>query len=253
MPDSLPAKAASTADPTPAVVSPTQIEADAATIYAYHRLSPITSARTLPKPADAIFVLCSLDTRVARYAAQLFLAGLAPWLIFSGNVGTLTQGRFTVSEAEHFASIAKEMGVPREKIMVEPRARNTGENVRFVYELLEGREMLNPDHPTDSGTVDVSAEDKSGEAWTASETIKRMILGALDGSMEFEVTSPPIAWADYPDAENPRELVISIMVGDLVRIREYPALGYQIEQEIPSQIWEAGMRLKAARFDRHLP
>ncbi len=29
------------------------------------------------------------------------------------------------------------------------------------------------------------------------------------------------------------------MVGDLQRIREYPKLGFQIEQEIPSDVWEA--------------
>lgn len=47
-----------------------EIDRDAELIYNYHRMSmPLT-------PASAIFCLCSLDTRVARRAAQLFLDGL---------------------------------------------------------------------------------------------------------------------------------------------------------------------------------
>jgi uncharacterized SAM-binding protein YcdF (DUF218 family) len=249
---------------------PAQIESDARTIYNYHRLS--SSNPSKPQPADAIFTLCSLDTRVARYAAQLFLSGLAPWLIFSGNVGALTAGRFAVAEAEHFAAIARDMGVPGERIIIEPKARNTGENVRFVHALLERRGLLGGSQSQAAkanGADNVLAQ----EADTKSERpITRMLLvqkpymerrtyatfakqwpGVDAGSMRFSVTSPPIAWEDYPDAENPRELVISIMVGDLVRIREYPKLGFQIEQDIPDEVWEAGMRLKGAGCNRHLP
>jgi hypothetical protein len=42
------------------------------------------------------------------------------------------------------------------------------------------------------------------------------------------------------------------MVGDLQRIRLYPARGFQIEQEIPDEIWAAGERLIALGFNRHL-
>lgn len=72
-------------------------------------------------------------------------------------------------------------------------------------------------------------------------------------NVEFTVTSPELEWEKYPDGENPKELVVSIMVGDLVRIREYPARGFQIEQEIPDEVWEAGRRLVAAGFGGHLP
>ena len=42
------------------------------------------------------------------------------------------------------------------------------------------------------------------------------------------------------------------MVGDLQRIREYPKLGYQIEQEIPAKVWRAYEKLGAAGYDKHL-
>ncbi|POR36357.1 Uncharacterized protein TPAR_03444 [Tolypocladium paradoxum] len=53
----------------------------------------------------------------------------------------------------------------------------------------------------------------------------------------FTVTSPRFgSFDEYPDADNPRDLVISIMVGGLVRIRDYPARGFQVEQEIPREV-----------------
>jgi hypothetical protein len=42
------------------------------------------------------------------------------------------------------------------------------------------------------------------------------------------------------------------MVGDLQRIREYPARGFQIPQDIPDDVWEAYLELVKAGFDRHL-
>jgi len=46
--------------------------------------------------------------------------------------------------------------------------------------------------------------------------------------------------------------VISIMVGDLQRIREYPARGFQIPQNIPDDVWDAYNELVRAGYDRHL-
>jgi hypothetical protein len=42
------------------------------------------------------------------------------------------------------------------------------------------------------------------------------------------------------------------MVGDLQRIREYPARGFQVPQVIPEDVWAAYEALVAAGFDRHL-
>ncbi len=42
------------------------------------------------------------------------------------------------------------------------------------------------------------------------------------------------------------------MVGDLERIREYPKLGFQVEQDIPEEVWQAFERLIEAGYDKHL-
>ena len=89
--------------------------------------------------SDAILVLCSHDTRVAEYAAQLFLDSWAPRLIFSGGLGAITKGLFDEPEADRFAGIAIGLGVPADSIIIENQSTNTGENVQFTRQLLAAR------------------------------------------------------------------------------------------------------------------
>jgi hypothetical protein len=46
--------------------------------------------------------------------------------------------------------------------------------------------------------------------------------------------------------------VISIMVGDLQRIRVYAEKDFQIPQEIPPEVWSAYEELVRSGYDRHL-
>ena len=92
-------------------------------------------------PADAILVLCSHDTVVAERGAQLWLEGWAPLLIFSGGLGTITRHSAKDPEADRFARIAVGMGVPEDRILIENRSTNTGENVLFTERLLADRQM----------------------------------------------------------------------------------------------------------------
>ena len=89
--------------------------------------------------AGAILVLCSHDERVAERGAQLFLEGWAPLLIYSGGRGAITERLWAEPEAERFARIAIDLGVPAEQILIEPNSTNTGENVRFTRQLLAER------------------------------------------------------------------------------------------------------------------
>ena len=112
-------------------MSQEEIDALAKTIWDYHHMNHQL------KKADCIFVLGSLDTRVAEYAADLFLQGLAPYIIFSGGLGSLTTNIFKKPEAEIFADIAITKGVPEDKIIIENKSTNTGENVLFTREILK--------------------------------------------------------------------------------------------------------------------
>lgn len=42
------------------------------------------------------------------------------------------------------------------------------------------------------------------------------------------------------------------MVGDLQRIREYPKLGFQIEQNIPKSVWQAFEKMVGWGYSKHL-
>jgi hypothetical protein len=46
--------------------------------------------------------------------------------------------------------------------------------------------------------------------------------------------------------------VVAIMVGDLQRIRCYPAKGFQIRQDIPDDVWRAYEELVKAGYDKYL-
>ncbi|KAI2623951.1 DUF218 domain-containing protein [Hypomontagnella submonticulosa] len=212
------------------------VSEDAELLYDYHQLH-----MSLDEQVDAVFCLCSLDTRVAERAAQLFLDGHGNYLIFSGGVGRLTNGRYDKPEAQVFADIAVGMGVPKEKLLVEPLSTNTGENVRFTYALLQEKRLrLNSFLLVQKPYMERRTYATFKKQWP-------------DPSTRILVTSPQLSWSDYPNSDNPKGLVINIAVGDLIRIREYPSRGFQIPQDIPDEVWEAGQRLIHAGYDSHLP
>jgi len=66
------------------------------------------------------------------------------------------------------------------------------------------------------------------------------------------VTSPQIPFEQYTTDEISPEKVINIMVGDLQRIKLYPAMGFQVYQDIPADIWLAYEKLVALGFNKHL-
>src|SRR6476620_9273360 len=91
------------------------------------------------QPSDCIFALGCHDEGVATHAANLFNESWAPWLVISGGVifdGNESAIEKKITEAEYFRDIAIEKGVPKEKIIIENKATNTGENFQFTRELL---------------------------------------------------------------------------------------------------------------------
>lgn len=192
--------------------------------------------------ADAILVLCSYDTAVAERGARLLLEGWAPLLVFSGGLGAITRHLWSEPEADQFAAIARALGVPEESILVENRSTNTGENVLFTRRLLAERGI----DPHSFILVQKPYMERRAYAtfkqfWPEKEAI---------------VTSPQVSFEEYLKGYSNRALseddVISIMVGDLQRIRLYPQKGFQIPQEIPDDIWEAYLELVSAGYDKHL-
>ena len=205
-------------------------------LWDYHHVN-----HTLAK-ADAILVLCSHDKAVARRGAELLLAEWAPLLIFAGGLGVITRHLWNEPEADQFAAIAIEMGVPRERILVENRSTNTGENVLFTKQLLAA-------HGLDPQTFIVVQKPYMERRSYA--TFKKVWP-----EKQLVVTSPQVSMTEYlngysHDALSPDD-VVAIMVGDLQRIRVYPGKGFQIPQEIPDAVSDAYEELVKAGYDRYL-
>ena len=137
--------------------------------------------------ADCILVLGSHDVRVAERAAELYQEGWAPYIIFSGGLGRLTTDLWSEAEADLFARIAKEKGVPAEAILVENKSTNTGENILFTQQLLEAKHL----HPHRFIVVQKPYMERRAYA-----TFKRHWP-----DKELLVTSPQIAFLDYPTPE----------------------------------------------------
>ncbi len=196
------------------------------------------------KKADAIFVLGNRDTQVADYAAQLYLDGWAPVIIFagSGSVHNHKAGReqFVGStEAEVFADVALKMGVPEEAILIENQSQNTGQNYEFATKLLNERSI----QPKIVIAVQKPYMERrtyaTGKVWWP--------------DVELIVSSPPISIEEYQNqANNQDEYWVHAMVGDLQRIKEYPVKGFQIKQDIPKEVWGSYEYLVSLGYNHRL-
>ena len=190
------------------------------------------------EPADSIIVLGSHDTRVAERGAEIFLAGWAPLVVFSGKLGALTLGIWNRPEAEIFADVAAAAGVPRQRMLIEARSTNTGENVDFSRELLSKHGI----HPRRAIVVQ-------------KPYMERRTLATFQQrwpQLGVTVTSPQIDFDDYPNEAIRREDVIHIMVGDLQRLMLYADKGWSAAQEIPPDVRAAYERLVEAGYTRRL-
>jgi uncharacterized SAM-binding protein YcdF (DUF218 family) len=184
-----------------------------------------------------------MDDRVAVRAAQLYEQGYGDYVIFSGGIahqGDALRPAWTAPEGKHFAELAVRHGTPRDKILIENRARNTGENISFTYQLLQERNL----HPKSLLLVQKPYMERRAYA-----TFKKQWP---DPGTEFIVTSPQISYDEYFDSSNPRERVVHIMVGDLQRVREYAKAGYQVRQTIPDEVWQAYEQLVRLGYTKHL-
>ncbi|EOX3119993.1 YdcF family protein [Vibrio cholerae] len=180
-----------------------------------------------PDVADLILVLGSNDVRVAEHAAKLYHQGLAPYVLFSGGFGRFTQGVFNHSEAETFAAIAKDAGVPEHAILLETQSTNSGENLHFSHQLLvqqtwPAKRILLVQKPY----MERRAYATFMQQWP--ESVESV-----------QVTSPAGSFFDYLTSELTSDFVLNAMLGDFERIRDYPALGFQITQPIPEPVMQA--------------
>ncbi|MGE5298398.1 MAG: YdcF family protein [Acidobacteriaceae bacterium] len=91
--------------------------------------------------SDAIFIFGHFDPRLPEHAAKLFNLEKAGRIIISGKGKKEIPG--FKNEAQFYASILEELGISKDKLILEEQAMNCLENVKFGIEAAK-KSGLNP-------------------------------------------------------------------------------------------------------------
>lgn len=206
--------------------------ADARLIWDYHQMDHDL------RPCSAGIGLGSHDLGVARVAAELYHKGLFPTLIFTGATSSTTAAHFPRGEAAHYAEEAHALGVPAEAIIIEPHARNTGQNIDY------SRTALREAGVAVDSILLISKPYMQRRAYATTRKVWP--------DVEVVCASEPLTYDEYVTAIGDEKLVIDMLVGDLQRVIEYPAHGFAIAQHVPDDVNAAYQRLRDAGFDSRL-
>lgn len=204
---------------------------DAKMLYVFH-----SETANVPVQADIILVAGCHDLRVPEYAAKLYLAGVAPIVICSGGFGKITDGLWSVPEGDVFAERCIANGVPKDRIIVEREAKNTGDNFSFSKELCFNMGL----HPQ-TGVI-VCKPYMAKRAWATGSKQWREV--------QWQVRVPPIPFEEYSSDEESLEQEINLMTGDLQRLIVYEEKGFQVPVDVPKHIWGAYERLVEDGYDK---
>ncbi|MEV7565184.1 YdcF family protein [Streptomyces tanashiensis] len=210
----------------------TQDWADTQRLWDYHQMGHT------PRACSVAIGLGSHDLGVADAAVDLYKRGMAPLLVFTGATSPTTRERMPRGEAVHYKERAIELGVPPSAVMVEPRARNTGENIRFSRDLLAEAGI------TVSSVLLIS---KPYEERRAYATARK-----LWPDVEIVSASSPMTLRDYIDSIGDARLVIDMLVGALQRLLVYPEQGFMISQKVPADVLDAYDRLSQGGYTSRL-
>ncbi|MFF8376234.1 YdcF family protein [Streptomyces sp. NPDC015661] len=191
-----------------------------------------------PKPCSVGIGLGSHDLGVADVTADLYHRGMFPLIVFTGATSRTTADRMPRGEAEHYRDRALELGVPVSAILVEPNARNTGENIRFSRDLLTDRGIE---------VASVLLVSKPYEERRAYATARKLWQG-----IDIVSASAPMPFAEYIEQIGDPRLVLDMLVGAQQRLLIFPEHGFMCQQEIPTLVATSYQRLCAQGFTSRL-
>lgn len=195
-----------------------------------------------PEQADVIVGFGCYDEDIPRRCAELYHAGYAPYVAFSGGLGRNTDKLWTKSEAERFAAIAMAEGVPEDRIILENKSTNSAENLLFTPKVLAEHGV------------------KADKIIAVHKTyMERRLWSAMQvywPGVQAVYTSPQVTLEEHiAHAERigmTAHGVIETIVGDIQRMELYAHKGYQVPVEIPDEVWDAYHRLLKLGFDGQL-
>ncbi|MBI5769383.1 MAG: YdcF family protein [Verrucomicrobia bacterium] len=200
----------------------------------------LAPADALDGGQDAVIGFGHFDLRIAARCAELWAAGQVARVIFTGGVGAGTAD-LGQPEADAFLAHVGRLhpGLPRERIVVENRSTNTGENIRFTLELL--------------------AREPAGRE------LRRVVLVANPSRQRrvmqtWRRLAPEIVAQAAPPAttlEEERRLfaahgqdLLAQLAGEVERLRTYPERGWIEPIAVPDTVRRAAELCRVAVSDR---
>ncbi len=185
---------------------------------------------TLPQKADVIIGLGSHDIHVAEHVSELYTKGVASLVIFTGGWGRITKELWDEPESVRFSKIAIQNGVPKDKIVLDMFATNTGMNISNAKTIISERGINDPliivvDRPYRQRRTKAAFEAQWPEA-------------------DIILSSPKLSFDDYIDFYNQQgpidtETFINILVGDVQRNVIYAEKGLQTFQPLTEEVKNA--------------
>jgi hypothetical protein len=186
----------------------------------------------MPHKSDIIIGFGHFDYKIADRCVELYLAGYAPKILFTGGVGAGSTG-LSEPEGLFFMNycLNKYPSISANDIIIETKSTNTGENIRFSQVVLE---KLNPNYSFQKG---INAAILVATPYRQLRVVQTMAL--IYPHIKL-FSCPPNS--DYESnkmmfAEKGEDFE-HLLKAELKRIIDYPALGFIKFIEVPLEFKE---------------
>jgi uncharacterized SAM-binding protein YcdF (DUF218 family) len=186
--------------------------------------------------AECLLVFGGHDIGVAGRAADLYLAGVVPFIVVSGGSRAVPEGSDFPTEADAIADVLLSHGIPKDAIALERLASNSSENFWLSAELLR----------------DLGMDPRSFPVVTKPYAERRIIATARRRwpHKHVAVTSERGSLDDYIHGVIPVDRILSMLAGEALRLEAYAATGLIDPGEpVPADILAAAHALQASGFD----
>lgn len=194
------------------------------------------------RKCDCILGLGCADKRIPKRCAELYHQGYADIVIFSGGHGKITKNIWRKTEARTFFEIAVKLGVPKDRIILENKASNTGENFLFTEKLIREKGL---DIKSFLIVQKPYSERRNYAAFKALLPGKECVITSVDMDF-FQYVN------DFEQRKGDFRELISLIVGDVQRIEVYAQKGWQIKQDMPKKVKDALQELIRLGYDKYL-
>lgn len=186
---------------------------------------------------DMIFVLGNKSDALPGEAAKLYRQGLAPFIVLSGGYGRLTKND-KITEADRYMAALRQLNIPSSAVLVERESTNTGEEIAFSKKLLASKSL----HPAKAIGITTAMLSRRHQA----------TLPKLWPSVTWMVHTPQPIPFDVRISRGNVDEFFNLMVGEVTRLRHYPAKGFMDKVDIPKNVADANDALRAAGYTRYL-